>query len=193
MRELLPVARHREVVVDAAKRLEKDRKDPAAASDSEWIRAIYEVLEGVGNPTADKCAEKLIEQHIIDMADWNRIVADFKAYRASAGGGFDLFERHAMPDIHNEDTANKWVMSLIKHRIDDLYLSVAGFPGHALQVQLGITRIVTAYEEKRFGEAAYKKFKSAIVEALTRGRRATQLAIPKHVYTFEGGSTVAVE
>ena len=188
MREFLPVARHREIVVDAAKRL----ADPSKASENQWITAIYKELEGEGNPAANRCVEKLIEQHIIDQADWDRIKKEYTLYKESSGEGFDLFERHAMPKIHNQDTADKWVMSLIKHRIDDLYLTAPGFPGHAVQVQLGITQLVEAYEQGKFNEAAFGKYKTKIIAALQKGKAKTRFAIPRHVYTFEAGSSTAI-
>lgn len=188
MREFLPVARHREVVVDAATRL----ASPSTASDSEWIRAIYAELQGTGNPAADKCVDQLIEQRIIDRADWGRIEADYKLYKKTAGTGFDLFERHAMPKIFTEEAADKWVSSLITHRIDDLYHTLAGFDGHAQQVQLGINQVVGAYRDGRFPEAAFVRYKKRIIAALRKGRAETRLGIPPFVYTFENGSTTTI-
>jgi len=191
MRDMLPVHRHREAVVDAAEELAL-KKDPAKASDSEWIQAIYKVLGGEGNPAADKCAEKLIAQRIIDQHDWDRIVADFRLYKEQAGAGFDLFERHAMPKIYNEDTADKWVASLIENRIADLYLTVGGFVGHAIQVQQSINQLVQAYENGYFDKAAYDKYKSSIISALRKRKANANLPIPEYTYAFENYSTLTI-
>jgi hypothetical protein len=185
MRRLLPVARHREIVVDAAKRLE----DPSKASDSDWIQAIYQELQGVGHWAADKSIEKLIEQHIVDAEDGALIDKEFKLYRAQAGAGFNLFERHEMPRIYNKDTADKWVASLIWNRIRDLCSTVEGFHGHAIQVQRSITQLVNAYRNGNIDKEAYDKYKKGIVAALRKRKTASEHAIPQFAYEFEDYST----
>jgi hypothetical protein len=187
-RNLLPVGRHREVVIDSAKRLD----DAVNASDNKWIQAIYAELDGEGNPGANKCADKLIEQHIIDQQDWDVIVTDFKLYKSEAGKGFDLFERHAVPRVHNEEEASKWVASLIGNRISDLYSTLPGFVGHAQQVQQHITSLVGWYGEGKFKKEAYDKFKALIIDSLKKGKHASNLQIPQHSYTFENYSTETV-
>jgi hypothetical protein len=184
-RQLLPVARHREVVVDAAKLL----GDPVKATDAQWIQAIYQELQGVGHPAVDKCVAKLVEQHIIDQADWVLIERDFKLYRETKGHGLDVYERHNIPRVHGEAEANKWVASLIVNRIHDLYTTLPGFPGHAQQVQLAITQLVGWYQDGVFGKDAFERYKARIIHELTVGKGKSLLAIPDHAYTFEGGST----
>jgi hypothetical protein len=187
-RQLLPTARHREVVKDAAKRL----KNPETDSDNLWIKAIYQELDGIGNPAADECVQKLIEQHVIDMNDWALIQKDYKLYKSSGAKSLDLHERHNTPTVHNEDEASKWVASLIENRIKDLYTTLAGFPGHAMQIQLSINSLVGWYEAKKFSDEAYTRYKDEIIAELNKGKKASPLAIPRYVYTFESGSTTAV-
>ncbi len=187
-RQLLPIARHREIVVDAAKRL----KDPVKASDTEWIQAIYKELDGLGNPAASKCVDKLIEQRLIDQNDWDLIEKDFKLYRASKGKGLDVYERHNIPSVHTEEEANKWVASLIANRIDELYTTLRGFDGHAQQVQLSITSLVRWYKEGKFNKNAFDKYKEKIILSLKIGKSKSKLAIPDYVYHFEDNSTVTI-
>lgn len=187
-RQLLPVGRHREIVVDAAKRLD----NPAEASDNLWKKAIYKELDGEGNPAANKVEEKLIEQHLIDANDWQVIEADYRLYKRENGRDFHLHERHNMPRVHGEAEADKWVASLIKNRIDDLYSTLPGFVGHAQQVQMGIDSLVGWYDEGKFSKQAFDKYKKSITEALATGKHASPLAIPERKYRFGAHGSVTI-
>ncbi|WP_420572683.1 hypothetical protein [Kordia sp.] len=185
----LPVARHREIVKDAAKLLDS----PQTASDNTWIKAIYKELDGTGNPAANKCVDELIKQNIIDMNDWLLIEKDYKLYKSSGPEALELHERHNVPNIHGAEEAAKWVASLIKNRIEDLYSTLAGFPGHAIQVQQSITYLGDRYKEGKFDQDAYNGFYTKIVNALrTEKAKAPVHGIPEHTYKFYEKGNVTI-
>ncbi len=187
-RQLLPIGRHREIVRDAAKRL----NNPRTASDNDWIQAIYQELDGEGHPAANKCVQKLIDQRIIDQNDWDLIHADFKLFKSKGAEALLLHERHNTPPVHNDEEADKWVASLIKNRIEDLYSTLPGFVGHAQQVQQSITSLVQWYKENKFSKDTFDKSKDEIITAMRKGKAVSQLPIPEYIYTFEDYTTVKI-
>lgn len=179
-RQLLPVGRHREIVKDAALRL----TDTKNARENDWIIAIYNVLEGEGVPTEYEYVEELIRQRLIDENDWILIKRDIKLFKSEGKGSLDLHERHNFPAVHGESEADKWVASLIGNRIDDLYSTLAGFPGHAIQIQQNINQLSGWYQERMFSQGKYLAYVDRILIALKKGKKKSTLEIPPWTYSF---------